>query len=128
VDRWNIPDIRRDSIKVRSGKVLETVFDRFAHASGRLRLSGQVSRAQIRHEFFLGPASNTADRIRRDVRGVPGADLRARQGTAPLLLHQKAARRMTGAAMCGALCEIGAPIPFCRLMRVRREGRRVQEQ
>ena len=128
MDSRNILDVRRDGVEVRVRKVLETVFDRFAHASGRLRLAGQVSRAQIRREFFLGPAPNAADRIRRDVRRVPRPNLRARQGAAGFLLHQKAARRVTGAAMRGALHEIGAPIPFCRLMRVRHEGCGVQEQ
>ena len=52
--------VSRDGVDVRVRKVLEAVFDRFAHASGRLRLSGQVSRAQIRRELFLGPASNAA--------------------------------------------------------------------
>jgi hypothetical protein len=62
VEGRNAFDISRDGVDVGSRKVLETVLDRFAHASGGLRLSGQVPRGQIGHEFFLGPASNAADR------------------------------------------------------------------
>ena len=104
------------------------MLDSFAHASRGLRLSSQMSVAQIGREVFLAPTPDAARRIRGDVGRVPGPDLRARQCAAGLLLHQEAARRVTGAAMRGAFDQIGAPIPRRRLFRIGREDRRVQKQ
>ena len=128
LDRWYAFDVSGDGVDIRSREMLKTVFDGFAHASGRLGLSGQAPAAQKRRELFPAPASDPRHRIRGDIRRVPGANLGARQSAAGLLLHQESARRMTGAAMGRPLCQIRAAIPLRRLPRIGGKDMPVEKQ
>ncbi|MNI35908.1 hypothetical protein D3C73_899450 [compost metagenome] len=128
LDRRGLLQIGGDGLEVGIAEVLQAVLHRLGHGARSLGLAFDMTGAQIRDDFVVGPGADTTDLVGGDVGRVPAAQRATGQGLAAVRRHQQVTRGMAGVAVRQAIDQVIAAVDLGRFGRVRGETLVAMEQ